>query len=172
MHSAKFTNEKQTDNIRQAIKRYDIEHPVANDRDFAIWRLYGARSWPTLVLINPNGRVIGSHSGESVFDVFDSVLTQTIAHFDTKKEIDRRPVEFFLERARGPQTVLSFPGKITADEATGRIFFSDSNNNRLLVATPEGHVLDIIGGQGAGLLDGDYVAARFFRPQGVCHDPV
>src|SRR5262245_12078310 len=38
IHSAKFDNEKQSDNIRQAVKRYEIEHPVANDRDFAIWR--------------------------------------------------------------------------------------------------------------------------------------
>src|SRR5688572_4049054 len=27
VHSAKFENEKQTDNIREAVKRYEIEHP-------------------------------------------------------------------------------------------------------------------------------------------------
>jgi hypothetical protein len=34
VHSAKFTTEKGTDNIRQAILRYEIEHPVINDKDF------------------------------------------------------------------------------------------------------------------------------------------
>src|SRR6185436_1030734 len=33
VHSAKFTNERDTDNIRQAILRYEIEHPVVNDKD-------------------------------------------------------------------------------------------------------------------------------------------
>src|SRR5262245_14560079 len=32
VHSAKFTNEKGTENIRQAILRYELEHPVVNDR--------------------------------------------------------------------------------------------------------------------------------------------
>ena len=31
VHTAKFTTEKETDNIRQAILRYEIEHPVVND---------------------------------------------------------------------------------------------------------------------------------------------
>jgi sugar lactone lactonase YvrE len=171
VHSAKFTNEKQTDNIRDAIKRYEIEHPVINDKDFVTWRLYGARSWPTLVLINPSGRVIGAHSGEGVYDIFDSVILQTIAHFDAKKELDRRPLSFALERVRSPRSVFAYPGKIVADEKGGRIFFSDSNNNRLIVATPDGHLLDAIGGVEAGLKDGDYGTARFFRPQGLAHDP-
>ncbi|HXI54125.1 MAG TPA: thioredoxin-like domain-containing protein [Candidatus Saccharimonadales bacterium] len=170
IHSAKFDNEKQTDNIRQAIQRYEIEHPVANDRDFAIWRLYGARSWPTLVLINPNGRVIGYHSGEGVFDLFDSVIAQSLAHFEAKKELDRSPLDFGHDGARAPTPILSFPGKIVGDEKTGRIFFSDSNHNRVLVATLDGQVLDVIGGPESGFKDGDYASARFFRPQGVCYD--
>jgi thiol-disulfide isomerase/thioredoxin len=36
VHSAKFANEKDTANIRQAILRYGISHPVVNDRDFEI----------------------------------------------------------------------------------------------------------------------------------------
>ena len=134
VHSAKFTNEKQTDNIRQAIQRYEIEHPVVNDRDFAVWRLYGARSWPTLVLINPNGKVIGYHSGEGVFDIFDKIVGDAIQHFDAKKEIDRRSVDFALERHRSPRTLFSYPGKIAAEEKNGRILLSDSNKKPLMVA--------------------------------------
>src|SRR6266536_750032 len=98
VHSAKFENEKQTDNIRQAILRYEIEHPVVNDKDFTVWRLFGARSWPTVVLLNPNGRIIGYHSGEGVFDLLDSVIKETVKHFDAKKEINRQPIGLALER--------------------------------------------------------------------------
>src|SRR5215475_7196021 len=71
VHSAKFLNEKGTENIRQAILRYEIEHPVVNDKDFEIWQSYTARSWPTLVLINPKGKEVGRHSGEGIYDIFD-----------------------------------------------------------------------------------------------------
>src|SRR5262245_19813284 len=48
VHSAKFQNEGDAANIRQAILRYEIQHPVVNDRDFRIWRQYAVRAWPTL----------------------------------------------------------------------------------------------------------------------------
>ena len=38
VHSAKFLNEGDTDNIRQVVQRYEIEHPVVNDADFQIWQ--------------------------------------------------------------------------------------------------------------------------------------
>src|SRR5690606_6838340 len=40
VHSAKFDTEKDTDNIRDAILRHEIEHPVINDADFDVWTEY------------------------------------------------------------------------------------------------------------------------------------
>ena len=69
VHSAKFTNERESDIIRRIIVRYEIDHPVANDAAFAIWKAYGARAWPTQVLIDPEGYVVGSASGEGPTNV-------------------------------------------------------------------------------------------------------
>ena len=170
VHSAKFENEKQTSNIREAIKRYEIEHPVVNDKDFQVWRSYGARSWPTLILINPHGRIIGAHSGEGIYDLFDQVIGATVQHFDAKGAIDRRPINFQLEKDKSPRSILSFPGKITADQPSKRLFFTDSNHNRVIVAAFDGQILECIGGGNAGLKDGLFEAAKFFRPQGICYD--
>jgi thiol-disulfide isomerase/thioredoxin len=74
VHSAKFDDEKETDNIRRIILRYEIEHPVINDADFRIWRKYAVGGWPTLVLINPAGHVVGSVSGEGNYEVLDRVI--------------------------------------------------------------------------------------------------
>ncbi|KAK7811701.1 hypothetical protein U0070_023182 [Myodes glareolus] len=38
VHSAKFPNEKVSDNIKSAILRYDITHPVVNDADASLWQ--------------------------------------------------------------------------------------------------------------------------------------
>jgi len=60
VHSAKFPSEQLTANIREAIRRHDIHHPVVNDAGFQIWRQYGVNAWPTVVLIDPLGNYVGS----------------------------------------------------------------------------------------------------------------
>src|SRR2546430_8974624 len=75
VHSAKFPNERESDNIRQAVLRYEIEHPVVNDAEFRIWRRYGVRAWPTRVLIDPEGYVVGGVSGEGQYDTFDHIIS-------------------------------------------------------------------------------------------------
>lgn len=47
VHSAKFAAERGTENIRQAILRYEIEHPVVNDHDMKIWTEYTVNAWPS-----------------------------------------------------------------------------------------------------------------------------
>src|SRR5262249_7249796 len=126
--------------------------------------------WPTLVLINPNGRIIGYHSGEGIYELFDQVIGETVRHFDEKKQIDRTPLSLKLERNRGSKSLLAYPGKIAGDAKSKRLFFSDSNHNRLIVSTLDGAVLDVIGDGEIGLRDGDFATAQFFRPQGVCFD--
>ena len=71
VHSAKFSNERESENIRRIIVRYDITHPVVNDASFAIWKAYGARAWPTQVLIDPEGYVVATASGEGKAEAFD-----------------------------------------------------------------------------------------------------
>src|SRR5262245_16990678 len=170
VHSAKFTNEKGTDNIRQAILRYEIEHPVINDRDFEVWQSYTARSWPTLVLINPKGRIVGAHSGEGIFDLFDDVIGELAAHFKAKNELDEKPIKFKLEKFSAPPSLLSYPGKVLADEKSNRLFISDSNHNRIIITTLDGTVQDVIGDAAIGTKDGGFAEAEFNHPQGVALD--
>ena len=46
VHSAKFTEEGETEAIRQAVLRSGLEHPVVNDRDFVVWNQYGLGDGP------------------------------------------------------------------------------------------------------------------------------
>ena len=62
---------------------------------------------------------------------------------------------------------MSFPGKVLADEASGRLFISDSNHSRIVVATLDGEVKLVIGSGQVGLEDGDFSQARFDHPQGM-----
>jgi thiol-disulfide isomerase/thioredoxin len=171
VHSAKFNGERDTDNIRQAILRYEIEHPVVNDAAMEIWQQYTVRAWPTLVLIDPAGKEVGRISGEGVYEPLDAAITKVIKTFDARKQLDRRPLNLRLESHRAPKSLLRFPGKVLADEKSGQLFISDSNHNRIVVSSLDDHsVREVIGDGEAGLRDGDFDTAQFNHPQGVAFD--
>jgi len=170
VHSAKFTNERDSDNIRQAILRYGITHPVVNDSEFRIWRSYGVRAWPTFVVINPDGYVAGAISGEGNYDVLDKVISMLIEEYDKKSKIDRTPLNLALEKNKAPESLLSFPGKIITNGLkgeSGRLFISDSNNNRIIITDLDGKTIDIIGSGDEGNQDGSFKDSSFNRPQGM-----
>lgn len=171
VHSAKFTTEQGTENIRQAILRYGITHPVVNDKDFRIWSEYTARAWPTLVLIDPRGKVVKQESGEGAFELFDGPIGELVDAAAAAGTLNRKPLDLRLERSRAPQSLLSFPGKVLADAASNRLFIADSNHNRIVAARlSDGTLFDVVGSGEAGLRDGSFEAARFTNPQGMALD--
>jgi thiol-disulfide isomerase/thioredoxin len=167
VHSAKFTNEKDTAQIRQAILRYGIQHPVVNDRNFDVWRNYDAQAWPTIVLINPKGKIIAKFSGEGIFEPFDRVLTQAIHYFAAKGELKRAPLGLALERAGRANMLLDYPGKISADGARQLLFVTDTNHHRIVVSSLDGAIQDVIGSGEPGFEDGSFEKASFHQPQGT-----
>ena len=170
IHSPKFPNERETANLRRVLARYEIEHPVANDADFAIWKAYGAQSWPTRVIIDPAGFVVGTAMGEGNLDGFVRAIGAVIGVFDERGEINRAKLPLQLERDGFADAPLSFPGKVLADPIGERLFISDSNHNRIVIASLDGEVIDVAGSGLPGDADGIFQQARFRRPQGLALD--
>ena len=170
VHSAKFAAEKADANVRKAILRYQIEHPVVNDGDFEVWQQYAIRAWPTPIFIDSEGKIIGKHEGEIDLEPIDRVLAGIIGQFDEDGLIDRRPLTFKLEREKELERPLSFPGKVVADEASGRLFIADSNHHRLLVSSLDGDVIHVVGSGAEELTDGSFEQAAFNDPQGMALD--
>jgi len=167
VHSAKFDAERSTANVRQAVLRYGIEHPVVNDSAFDVWKSYTVGAWPTLMFVDPEGKVIGKHEGEITFDAFDGVLAEMVRQFDERGLIDRRPLSFVTEREKESGAPLSFPGKVLADPTGDRLFIADSNHHRVVVASTGGQVRDVIGSGEAGPADGASGEAQFDDPHGL-----
>ncbi len=166
VHSPKFIAEKDTESVRQAILRLNVGHPVVNDRDFRVWQAYGVRAWPTLMFIDPQGKVIGKHEGEFPLESFDQLIGAMVREFDARGLIERRPLDLTLADERRP-TPLRFPGKLLAHEARGRLIVSDTGHNRIVIAALDGTVRQVIGTGAAGFEDGTVDTATFYQPQGV-----
>src|SRR5437870_632773 len=170
VHSAKFSNEKETENIRRIILRYEIEHPVVNDADFTIWNAYAVNAWPTRYLIDPAGYIIGRLSGEGGYEALDKAIGDTVAEFRKRGKLNEAPLKLVLERAKVGDLPLAFPGKVLADEKNDRLFIADSDHNRIVIAKLDGTLLETIGSGGHGADDGSFDRASFFRPQGMALD--
>ena len=168
VHSAKFPTEKETDSLTAAVRRCELEHPVINDAEFQVWQQYSCRAWPTLMFIDPRGNVIGKHEGEMTFDQFDTLLGGMVAEFDELGIMQRSPLP--TTPPRGPDSALSFPGKVLADEAGGRLFIADTNHNRIVVSSFDGEVRQVIGTGEEAFIDGPLAVSAFNHPQGMAID--
>ena len=168
VHSPKFPTERETKNLRQAVLRLRIEHPVLNDADFKFWQQYGARAWPTIFFVDPRGNVIGLHEGELTEEMVAPLIDGWLSEYEAESLLTRQPLE--LTRETGADSALSFPGKLAYDDASGRLIVSDSNNDRILVADLDGNVSLVVGGAGNGFDDGTAQTATFNQPQGVAID--
>jgi thiol-disulfide isomerase/thioredoxin len=164
VHAAKFTNEQATENIRQIIRRYEITHPVANDAEFRIWRAYTVRAWPSRVIIDPAGYIVGAASGEGNYEGFEQAIEAVIRVFDERGEMNRQPLSMALETDGVAETTLKFPGKVLAHGDT--LYIADSNHHQIVIASLNGHLLERIGSGRAGMRDGGFEVAEFHKPQG------
>jgi sugar lactone lactonase YvrE len=166
VHSPKFFAERESESVRQAIVRLNVGHPVLNDRDFEVWQAYAVRAWPTLMFVDPAGKVIGRHEGEFALAPFDRVIAAMVAEFEARGLLDRRPLDLVAEPAP-PSGPLRFPGKVIADEARGLLAVADTGHDRIVLADLDGRVRRVVGAGEPGLVDGPADRARFYQPQGL-----
>jgi thiol-disulfide isomerase/thioredoxin len=164
VHSAKFESEKTSNNIRKAILKFGIEHPVVNDADFKVWESYGVKAWPTITLISPDGKVVGQRSGENVYPVAKKSIDNLIKQYGDK--INRQPIKFTLEKSAEANSIVRFPSKMVSDE-NGHIWLADSGNNRLIKINKAGKIVEVIGKGEQGFADGDFTTATFYEPHGL-----
>lgn len=165
VHSGKFFSEQETKNVRTAVARYEIEHPVIVDQKMQIWQGFGVNAWPTILVLDPNGNVVYRRAGEGQEQEIEDTIEVLLQKHSQKGTLAREPLEIKNSKT-APKHILSFPGKLSISQS-GNMAISDSNHNRILVVDLSGKILHVVGNGKAGLADGDFESAQFFRPQGV-----
>ena len=164
VHSGKYIAERETARIADAVQRLGVAHPVVNDRQFRIWRSYAVRAWPTIVVIDPQGHVLGMHAGEFTIEMVAPTLERIIR--DSASTLTRR-VDSHEVPPREPRG-LRYPGKVAASGS--RLAIADSGNDRVIIAELNGagaKITRVFGGT-RGFRDG--VEPMFDHPQGLVFD--
>ena len=163
LHSPKFTNERVGEQLQKAINRHHIRHPVANDPRFTVWRSYGIKAWPSVLVIDPEGYAVGIMRGEGKRQQLDALVGKLLAEGEAKGLESRGclPLQFQPEA----RAALSFPGKVHAAEH--RLYIADTGRNRVLETYHDGTIRRVFGSNTAGFLDGALDEAAFDSPQGM-----
>ena len=170
VHSGKFENEKNTENIRKAILRYELKHPVVNDANMKIWDAYKCAWWPTIAIIDPEGMIVSGAAGEPSVTLkgIDNVIAGLIQKHRKNNTLDETPMRFDTAKFRdGPDSPLYFPGKIVADEKGKRLLIADSTHHRIVITDLDGKKIAIAGTGQPGKTDGAFDKAQFDDPQGM-----
>jgi len=163
VHSPKFTAEKKRSHVLKTINRLHINHPVVHDPDLKLWKMYGMKYWPTQVLVDPEGCILGAVTGDGKKSQLELIIQYQLSRSNEQQE--NRKLSFVVHPAREAPGVLSFPGRIVA--APNRFYIADSGHNRILMVSSGGQVIRQYGSSGAGFIDGHGTDAAFDNPQGM-----
>jgi hypothetical protein len=78
VHSPEFSWERPHDKVVEATRQLGVRYAVVQDNDFAIWRRYSVRAWPTLVLVDKRGVVRYRHIGEGDYEDTEAVIQRLL----------------------------------------------------------------------------------------------
>lgn len=160
VHSAKFKGEQGNDRILDAARRFGLKHPVINDSDYAIWKSYKIKAWPTLVLLDPDGNEIQRFIGEGHRAAIEKAITSAIG-----KVTNNTSLKDIIAQSEKTGT-LSYPARL-AHGPDGLIFIADAGHHRIIAIDEQGKIKHIIGSGTRGLQDGHYNQAQFNLPRGL-----
>ena len=134
VRTARFDAERPAAALRASVERLGITHPVVDDRDGVTWDRYGVRAWPTVVIVDPDGYVVGSTSGEGHGPAIEQAVAATLA---------ARPAPSTTPLARlpspAPSGQLAWPAKVAAHPAG--VVVADTGHDRVLVISLDGEIL-------------------------------
>lgn len=114
IHTPEFAFEKNINNVREAMTRFGIKHPIVLDNDYSTWNAYGNKYWPRKYLIDINGNIVYDHIGEGAYEETERKIRELLAERatflgekksdDMEKELAAALVPKEKNAARSPET--------------------------------------------------------------------
>ncbi len=84
VHTPELDIERNIDSLRREIATLGISYPVVSDNDYATWKAYKVEAWPTLFVLDKEGRVRWTHVGEGAYAETEEVIKKLLAEEGAK----------------------------------------------------------------------------------------
>ncbi len=156
VHTPEFSFEHDLDLVRQAVEVREIDYPVAQDNEYAVWSAFSNNYWPALYFVDADGRIRDEHFGEGRYEQSEHRIQRLL-------DIEREPVsvegegveaEADWDHLRTPETYLGSargdglasltgewavgPEKVVLEQAGGSIGFRFHARDAHVVLSPGG----------------------------------
>lgn len=79
VHTPEFDYEKETKNLQSNVNKLGIKYPVVTDNDYKTWEAYNVHAWPSVFILDKQGRVRFMHVGEGRYDTQEQVIKTLLA---------------------------------------------------------------------------------------------
>src|ERR1700730_11440075 len=79
VHSPEFDDERNVDHLRREVSSLGIRYPVVTDNDYQTWNAYKAEAWPTVFLLDKQGRIRWMRVGEGDYDEGERLIQRLLA---------------------------------------------------------------------------------------------
>ena len=79
IHTPESDLESNVNDLRREVGELGIKYPVVTDNDYSTWKAYRVEAWPTLFLLDKQGRVRWTHVGEGYYDKTEEVIKKLLA---------------------------------------------------------------------------------------------
>ena len=79
VHTPETSGEKNLENVRNQVRKLGITYPVVTDNNGDTWRAYNIAAWPTIIVLDKQGRIRWTHIGEGMYDETEGVIKKLLA---------------------------------------------------------------------------------------------
>ncbi len=162
VHVPRFDCERDPQHALKQLRRQGVVFPIAHDGDWHAWQRFGIESWPTVLLIDAEGRLRERIVGLDSMAELERPLAALCDALPLPSDDDLRVQR---EANDEPRLPLRFPSGLAA--TAERLYVADSGHHRILECNHAGRVLRQFGMGTADFIDGDPEQAAFRRPHGL-----
>ena len=79
VHSPEFDEEKNVEHLRREVASLGIRYPVLTDNDYQTWKAYKVEAWPTVFLLDKQGRIRWMRVGEGGYNETEERIQKLLA---------------------------------------------------------------------------------------------
>lgn len=124
IHTPQFVFEREKDNVDKVALAHNIQYPIVLDNQYGTWNAWGNKNWPAQYLVNLDGRIVYTHSGEGDYQTIETKIQEQLSIRSAKLKL---PAEVYVPFTTPTDAIPLDSTKILSNQT----YFGASRNSSL-----------------------------------------